>query len=308
MLGLMQATSFASVYSLLLIFCLCFFPTISLTNSITMQQVTDPGRDFPPIRTMGTLGWILINLVVGYLRIEASTTPFLLAAGICGLMSLYSLLALPHTPPRGRGQRVTVRSILGLDALAMMADKSFRVFVIASVFACIPLTFYYSFTNAFLNDVGVVNAAGKMTLGQISELGMLLLMPMIFRFLSIRHVLALGLAAWVARYVLLAYGNAGSVLSRHHPARRLLRLLLRERPALHRSGRAGASSQHGAGLHHLRDLRPRHAGRLVPVGERARQFQHDGRRRRHQGLADVLAQFRGHVVRHPVAGACLLPE
>jgi len=210
MLALMHVTTFASVYGLLLLFCLCFFPSIALTNSITMQQVVDPGRDFPPIRTMGTLGWIVINLIVGAMRIEADTTPFLLAAGLCGVMCVFSLVALPHTPPRGRGQRVSIRSILGIDALAMMKDRAYRIFVIASVLACIPLTFYYTFTNTYFNEVGVVNAAGKMTLGQMSEVVMLMAMPLVFRVLSVRNILILGLAAWVVRYALLAHGNAGA--------------------------------------------------------------------------------------------------
>lgn len=209
MLALMHATSFAAVYTLLLAFCLCFFPSIALTNSITMQQVADPGRDFPPIRTMGTLGWIVINLIVGAMHVEADTTPFLLAAGLCAVMCLFSLTVLPHTPPRARGQRVTARAILGLDALAMLRDRAYFVFVAASILACIPLTFYYSFTNTYLNDVGVVNAAGKMTLGQMSEVVMLMAMPFVFRVLSVRQILLLGLGAWVVRYGLLAHGNAG---------------------------------------------------------------------------------------------------
>ena len=60
-----QVASFGAVYALVLGFCLCYFPTIALTNSITMQQVADPGRDFPLIRVMGTLGWIAINNLVG---------------------------------------------------------------------------------------------------------------------------------------------------------------------------------------------------------------------------------------------------
>lgn len=210
MVGLMYATTFPAVYGLLLLFCLCFFPTIALTNSITMQQFADPGRDFPAIRMVGTLGWIIINLIVGYMAVEATTTPFLLAAGLSGVMCLFSLVALPHTPPKARGQAVTMRSIMGLDALAMLKDRSYLVFVIASVLACIPLTFYYSFTNTYLNDVGVVNAAGKMSLGQMSEVGMMLLMPVVFRWWSVRTILLIGLAAWAVRYFLLATGDAGA--------------------------------------------------------------------------------------------------
>jgi MFS family permease len=91
----------------------------------------------------------------------------------------------------------------------MLKDRSYLVFLIASILACIPLTFYFSFTNAFLNDVGVVNAAGKMTLGQFSEVLVMVLMPWIFRRVSVRGIMLLGLAAWCIRYALLAYGNAG---------------------------------------------------------------------------------------------------
>ena len=207
MLLLARVTSFAGVYALLLAFCLCYFPTISLSNSIAMQQVANPGRDFPPIRVLGTLGWIAVNLVVGSMGVEAQTTPFLIGAGVCVVMCLYSLVALPHTPPKARGEQMTARRILGLDALAMLKDRSYLVFVIASILACIPLTFYYSFTNTYLNDVGVANAAGKMTLGQFSEVAMMLAMPIAFRMVNVRGILLLGLTAWALRYVLLALGN-----------------------------------------------------------------------------------------------------
>jgi nucleoside transporter len=205
---LTQVTTFPAVYTLLLAFCLCYFPTIALTNAMAMRQVSDPGKDFPLIRVMGTLGWIFINLVVGFMKVEATTTPFLLAMGASIVMCIFSLVALPHTPPPARGQQVTLRRILGLDALAMMKDRSYLVFVIASVLACIPLTFYYSFTNLFLNEAGVNNAAGKMALGQVSEVGMMLLMPLVFRMASVRAILLVGLGSWAVRYLLLAYGDA----------------------------------------------------------------------------------------------------
>ena len=204
-----QVTAFVPMFIVMLAVCLCYFPTIALTNAITMQQVPDAGRDFPRIRMLGTIGWIAINLVVGFMRIETSAVPFVLGAAACVVMAAYSLMALPHTPPRATGQKVTLRSVLGLDALAMLKDSSYLVFVIASVLACIPLTFYYSFTNTYLNDVGVSNAAGKMTLGQISEIGMMLAMPFVFRIANVRAILLVGLLSWAVRYVLLAYGNPG---------------------------------------------------------------------------------------------------
>jgi nucleoside transporter len=204
-----RATSFGMVYGLVFAYCLCYFPTIALTNSLTLRQVKNAGNEFPLIRVFATIGWIAIGLTVGHMGVERSNTPFLLAAGASVVMSLFCL-TLPHTPPTDKGKPATVRNVLGLDALVMFQRPSFRIFVIASVLACIPLTFYFSFTNAYLNEVGVQNAAGKMTLGQVSEVGAMLLMPLIFRRFSLKAILLGGLLAWSIRYALLSYGNAGS--------------------------------------------------------------------------------------------------
>ncbi|MCC6342703.1 MAG: nucleoside permease [Bryobacterales bacterium] len=202
------ATSFPAVYLLMLAYCLCFFPTLALTNSLTLRNVNNPASDYPRIRLFATLGHIVINLIIGSLAMERSAKPFLISAGASVVMGLYCL-TLPHTPPKAKGAASSWRAAIGLDALVMMKDRSFAVFVIASVLACIPLTFYFSFTNAYLNDSGVINAAGKMTLGQVAEIVMMLLMPFIFRHLRLKSILVLGLAAWSLRYAMLAFGNAG---------------------------------------------------------------------------------------------------
>jgi nucleoside transporter len=205
-----QATTFIPVYVLLLTYCLCYFPTISLTNSLTLRNVRDGASEFPRIRMFATIGWIVIGVIIGSLEIEKSAVPFLIAAGCSVLMAGYCL-TLPHTPPQAKGQTASWRTILGLDALVMMRNRSYAVFVIASVLACIPLTFYFSFTNAYLNEAGVSNAAGKMTLGQVSEIGMMLLMPFIYRRFRLKAIFLAGLAAWSLRYVFLAFGNAAEL-------------------------------------------------------------------------------------------------
>jgi nucleoside transporter len=202
-----KVTTFPAVFGLMLAFCLCYFPTVALTNSITMQSLKDPGKDFPPIRTLGTLGFIVVVSVVSLYKWEASSTQFTLAAAAAVVMAIYSLVALPHTPPPARGQQVTWQRAVGLDTLSMMKQPTFAVFIIASILACIPLTFYYSFANAYLNDLQAPNPGFMMTLGQWAELVMLLVMPALFRVVSIRGVLLIGLASWAARYLLLAYGN-----------------------------------------------------------------------------------------------------
>jgi nucleoside transporter len=202
-----QVTSFGAVYTILLVYCLCYFPTITLTTSLALKQIKDAGSTFPLIRVFGTIGWIVIGVVLGWLQLEKSPTMFLLAAGASVAMGLYSL-TLPHTPPAAAGEPVTARSLLGLDALVMLKDRTYLVFIIAMILGCIPLTFYFTFTNAFLNELGVANAAGKMTLGQASEILAMLLMPIVFRKMSVRAIIMLGLLSWSLRYGLLAYGNA----------------------------------------------------------------------------------------------------
>lgn len=202
-----RTASFGTVYALMFIYCLCYFPTLALTTSITLKNVPD-ARRFPLIRVFGTLGWIVIGLTIGKLKIEASPVPFLIASAASVIMAAFCLF-LPHTPPPNKGHAISIRQVLGFDAFVMLKDRAYFTFFVASVLACIPLTFYFSFTNAFLNDVGVVNAAGKMTLGQFSEVLVMLAMPLIFNRVSVRGILLLGLLAWSVRYALLAYGNAG---------------------------------------------------------------------------------------------------
>ena len=198
-------TTFWPLYSAILVHTLCYMPTLALTNSLSFRQMKDPGREFPPVRVLGTAGWIVAGLVVGTLGVEATAQPLQLAAAGSFLMAAFCLV-LPHTPPQKTG-RVSARDVLGLDALALMKDRSFAVFVLGSFLVCIPLQFYYAFANPFLNEIGVTHAAGKMTLGQMSELIFMLLMPWFFRRLGVKKMLLVGMAAWVARYALFAHGN-----------------------------------------------------------------------------------------------------
>jgi nucleoside transporter len=166
---------------------------------------------------LGTIGWIVAGLFIGTLGLEATAMPLRLAAGASVLLGIFCL-ALPHTPPMqaaaaspGRASD-DVRAVLGLDALKLMKDRSFAIFVLGSFLVCIPLQFYYAFANLFLNELSVINAAGKMTLGQMSEIFFMLVMPWFFRRLGVKNMLLVGMAAWAARYALFAAGNNGGLV------------------------------------------------------------------------------------------------
>jgi nucleoside transporter len=201
-----RQTTFGPLYLIILIHTLCYMPTLALTNSLSFRQMQDPGREFPPVRVLGTFGWIVAGLIVGAMAVEATAVPLQLAGLASIALAIFSL-TLPHTPPLRTGHRMTVRDVLGLDALALMKERSFAIFVLGSFLVCIPLQFYYAFANPFLNELGVTNAAGKMSMGQMSEVGFMLIMPWFFKRLGVKYMLLVGMAAWVARYVFFALGD-----------------------------------------------------------------------------------------------------
>jgi len=202
----------------LLAYAICYMPTVALVNAIAFNQMKNTEKEFPGIRVLGTAGWIVAGLVItflgrtGFEDIEATALPMRMAAGCAIVMGLYSFF-LPKTPPRSIGKEVTAREVLGLDALKLMKDRSFAVFVVTSLLVCIPLAFYYSFANLFLNEGGMQDVAAKMSIGQMSEVVFMLVMPFFFARLGIKKMLLVGMLAWSARYVLFAFGNVGSLVS-----------------------------------------------------------------------------------------------
>ncbi len=200
--------AFGPIYLLVLLYAVAYMPTLSLTNSLAFRQMKDPKLEFGPIRVLGTGGWIVAGILIGSLKLEATAMPMRVAAAASLLMAVYCM-TLPDTPPLGASTKFTARDIFPAEVANLFRERSFAIFALASFLICIPLQFYYAFTNLYLNEIGVVNAASKMTGGQMSELFCMLLIPWFFRRLGVKYMLVAGMLAWTLRYILFAFGNPG---------------------------------------------------------------------------------------------------
>jgi nucleoside transporter len=204
---------------MLLLYNLCYMPTLGLTNTLAFHNIEDQEKQFPLIRVFGTIGWIvaglfisfgLAGMVEGDVLPDETALPLYTTAIASVVLGVYSF-ALPHTPPPAAGEKVDVRSILGLDAFGALKSKSFNVFLISSFLISIPLAAYYNFAPIFVNGVGVENPAATMSLGQMSEVVFMLLMPLFFVRLGVKWMLLVGMGAWVLRYALFALAAPAGV-------------------------------------------------------------------------------------------------
>ena len=198
-------------YWVLLLYSLMYAPTLALANSVAFRQMNDTSKEFASIRVLGTIGWIATGWMIDKVfHISPTDLAFTfkmaaVASAVLGVLSFF----LPNTPPKAKGTKTTFAQVLGADAFVLFKDRSFTVFFIASILICIPLSFYYSFTNLFLTDAGMKNATSNMTFGQFSEAFFILLIPLFFRWLGVKWMIALGMIAWTVRFLCFGYGDAG---------------------------------------------------------------------------------------------------
>jgi nucleoside transporter len=215
-----NATDFSVFYPYVLGYMIVYMPTLALVNSVAFNQLKDASKEFPFIRVWGTIGWIVSGLSISYIfhwddslniREGSLQNTFLMVSVAAALLGIYSFF-LPKTPPKNSNmQNFTISEILGLDALKLLKDKNFLVFFVASILICIPLAFYYQNANPFLSEIGVENPTGKMTIGQVSEVLFMLLLPIFVKRFGFKITIILGMLTWGIRYLLFAYGNSGEL-------------------------------------------------------------------------------------------------
>lgn len=208
-----KAESFGAFYPMILMYMIVYMPTLALVNSVSFRQLNYPSKQFGSIRLFGTIGWIVAGLIISYTTTwEANNllrNTFYLASAASAFLGFFSFL-LPDTPPvRSKDSKPSISDILGLDALKLLKNKSYLEFFITSILICIPLAFYYQMTNNFLTESGIEKPTGIMTLGQISEVLFLLLLPLFFKRFGLKWTLIVGISAWAVRYLLFAYGDTG---------------------------------------------------------------------------------------------------
>jgi nucleoside transporter len=215
-----NAADIAVFYPFVLVYMILYMPTLALVNSVSFNQMKSPEKEFSSIRVWGTIGWIAAGLLISYLfhwdsadnTAKGLLKNTFLMAGVASLLLGLLGFTLPKTPPtKNTNEKVSISQILGLDALKLLKDKNFAAFFIASILICIPLAFYYQNANSFLSNIGVENPTGKMTIGQISEVLFLLLLPVFFTRFGFKKTILVGMLAWALRYLLFAFGNADNL-------------------------------------------------------------------------------------------------
>jgi nucleoside transporter len=203
-----QATTFQLFYPALLLYTLSYTPTMALSNSLSFHQMENPGKQFPGVRVLGTIGWIAANNVVGFMGFTSTVGQLYVGAAVSLLLGIYSF-TLPHVPPK-KEKKVNFKEVLGFDALSLFKSRPFATLMIASVLTCIPLSFYFGFTATFMSDIGMDLIPNKISLGQVSEIFFLLILSVFLARFGVKRVLFIGMAAWLIRYILFANGDAGS--------------------------------------------------------------------------------------------------
>ena len=196
-------TSFGQFYPALLAYTVSYMAGHGLTNSLVLSHSKNPAKEFPLVMAMASVGWIVAGLVVSWLKFEDSASMFRLASGAALAMGLYSL-TLPHTPPQRSGQPVSLGKLLGFDALRLLRERSFATFMVCSFLICVPLSFYFAWMTTFMSEFQVENVAAKMTLGQVSDVIFLMLLPVLLPRIGAKGVLLLGIGAWALRFGLFA--------------------------------------------------------------------------------------------------------
>ncbi|MEG1539075.1 MAG: MFS transporter [Muribaculaceae bacterium] len=235
----LEFSTFFTLYTCSVAF---YMPTIALSNTVAFSILSRNGydtiKDFPPIRVLGTVGFIASMWFVNFAFISpegvfgfSTDSPFrfqytdmqLFVCGILGiLLGVYSF-SLPNCPisPKTK-DKVPFVEMLGLNAFKLFKQKKMAMFFIFSMLLGVSLQITNGFATPFItsfkgipefaNTVGANNATALTSLSQISEALCILLIPFFLKRYGIKNVMLIAMYAWVLRFGLFGLGNPGAGL------------------------------------------------------------------------------------------------
>jgi MFS family permease len=188
-------------------------PMWGLSSSIVLSQLERPGKQFGPVRAWATIGWMAGGWLVSYgLHSDSSVVSGYVAAGLWLVVGLYTL-TLPKIQPPDAGGHRGWKQILGLDALALLRERNHRMVFLTAALYSIPLAAFYPYCVRHLKELGVAGPAGVMTLGQITEVLVMLVLAGLMTRVRLKWVFLSGIGFGLLRYVLFLFDTPAWVVA-----------------------------------------------------------------------------------------------
>ena len=236
-----DSTDFTTLFTLYSLSVMFYMPTIALSNSVAYSVLINNNFDtiktFPPIRTFGTIGFIVAMLFVNFAGFENGNftlnfsnsqsfvsfqntyAQFFVSAFLGIVLSAYSF-TLPHCPTNKSDEKQTLSDALGLKAFALFKDKKMAIFFVFSMLLGISLQITNGYANPFITSFkdipqyadswGANNANALISLSQVSETLCILLIPFCLKRFGIKKVMLMAMFSWFLRFGLFAVGDPGS--------------------------------------------------------------------------------------------------
>ena len=236
-----DSTDFTTLFTLYSLSVMFYMPTIALSNSVAYSALINNNFDtiktFPPIRTFGTIGFIVAMLFVnfagfengnftlnfsnsqGFVSFQNTYAQFFVSAFLGVVLSAYSF-TLPHCPTNKSDEKQTLSDALGLKAFALFKDKKMAIFFVFSMLLGISLQITNGYANPFITSFkdipqyadswGANNANALISLSQVSETLCILLIPFCLKRFGIKKVMLMAMFSWFLRFGLFAVGDPGS--------------------------------------------------------------------------------------------------
>ena len=185
-----------------------FGPSLGLANSLSFSHMTDPAKDFPVVRVLGTIGWIAAGITVTTWLKANPGRPIgdcLVIGAVYSAINAVYCLTLPHTPPKRSG----VETLAAAKAFKMLKDPSFALLIVLAFVLLVFATFYYTFGGQFFKAIGIeeANIPSVMVIGQVAEILTMFALPFVYRTLGSKKTIALGVIFWAVRFCLYALGK-----------------------------------------------------------------------------------------------------